>query len=135
MKLVLRRLVHLPVFATVVLLTLAIGIGANAAIFSVIQGVLLKPLPFPPPDELVVVDHTAPGVNIKNAGAAAFLYFTYRESASSLYERRPVVMVSENLAREWWKDPRAALGKRVRESLKPRGVKSSASWATSAPTD
>jgi predicted permease len=41
--------------------------------------VLLKPLPYPKPDELVVLDHSAAGINLKNAGAAPFLYFTYRE--------------------------------------------------------
>jgi predicted permease len=76
---ILRRLLQLPVFTTVDVLTLAIGIGANAAIFSVIEGVLLKPLPYPHPDELVVLDHSAAGINLKSAGAAPFLYFTYRE--------------------------------------------------------
>jgi len=76
---ILRRLLQLPVFTTVAVLTLAIGIGANAAIFSVIEGVLLKPLPYPHADELVVLDHSAPGVGMKSIGAAPFQYFTYRE--------------------------------------------------------
>jgi predicted permease len=76
---VLRRLVKMPLFTSVAVLTLAIGIGANTAIFSVIEGVLLKPLPYPRADELVVIDHTAPGVNLDRAGAAPFQYFTYRE--------------------------------------------------------
>ncbi len=69
----------MPLFTGVAVLTLAIGIGANTAIFSVIEGVLLKPPPYPRSDELVVQVHAAPGVNLRNAGAAPFQYFTYRE--------------------------------------------------------
>src|SRR4030095_2824413 len=76
---ILRSLAKMPVFTSVAVLTLAIGIGANTAIFSVIEGVLLKAFPYPRSDELVALDHTAPGVNIPRLGAAPFLYFTYRE--------------------------------------------------------
>ena len=74
---------RLPMFTALTVVTLGLGIGANTAIFSVIQGVLLKPLPYPQADDLVSVNHSAPGVNLPNAGTAAFLHFTYLDDARS----------------------------------------------------
>jgi hypothetical protein len=76
---ILRRLIRSPLFTVMTLLTLAIGIGANTAIFSVIDGVLLKPLPYPHSEELVGVWHTAPGFNVKDLDISPSLYFIYRE--------------------------------------------------------
>ena len=81
LKHVIRRLLQTPLFTAITLLTLAIGIGANSAIFAVINGVLLKPLPYPHPEQLVDVNHTAPGVGMRDAGSAPFLNFTYRDES------------------------------------------------------
>jgi putative ABC transport system permease protein len=83
MRHIVRRLLQTPMFTVTTLVTLALGIGANSAIFSVIEGVLLKPLPFPEPDRLVAVWQTAPGINIKDLNASAGDYFTYREEGST----------------------------------------------------
>ncbi|HEV2444929.1 MAG TPA: ABC transporter permease, partial [Candidatus Sulfopaludibacter sp.] len=74
-----RRLLRAPLFTGVTLLTLAIGIGANTAIFSVLNGVLLRSLPYSRPDRLVAVWMTAPGVGLKKAEMAPSSYFLYRE--------------------------------------------------------
>jgi predicted permease len=82
-KYVLRRLLHSPLFTAVTLLTLGIGIGANTAIFSVIDSILLKPLPFYQPERLVGVWHTAKGLNLNEVNICPTMYFTYREQARS----------------------------------------------------
>src|SRR5436190_11623694 len=80
LRLVSRRLLKAPLFTSVAVATLALGIGANTAMFSVIRGVLLKPLPFADADRLIGVWHAAPGLGIPRLNQAPSLYLTYRES-------------------------------------------------------
>lgn len=76
-----RLLGRNPGFTAVVVSTLALGIGANTAIFSVISGVLLKPLPYAAGDRLVLIRQSAPLAGIQNANVSIKEYFTYREQA------------------------------------------------------
>ncbi len=83
---VLRRLLRAPMFTSIAILTLALGIGANTAVFSVIEGVLLKPLPYPHPEQLIALSHTAPGVNITDLVMSPSMYFTYRDENRSFQD-------------------------------------------------
>ena len=82
-----RSLGRAPGFTLVVVVTLALAIGANAAIFSVVDAVLLEPLPFPHADRLVHIGGAAPGSDLpEEFGVPDELYFEYRESVPGLEE-------------------------------------------------
>src|SRR5271163_837203 len=85
-KQVIRRLSRAPLFTVITLLTLAIGVGANTAIFSVVEGVLLKPLPYPHASELIGVWHSAPGIDIKELNMSPSVYFIDREQSTTLQD-------------------------------------------------
>jgi predicted permease len=86
LKQVLRRLGRTPMFTVITLVTLAAGIGANTVVFSVLEGVLLKPLPYPHPEQLVTVAQAAPGINIPDLQAAPSMYFIYRDQGQSFQD-------------------------------------------------
>ncbi len=81
---IVRKLLRAPFFTITTAGTLALGIGANAAIFTIVNGVLLKPLSFEDPDELVGLWHVAPGLGFDDSrpvSIAPALYFTYRDES------------------------------------------------------
>ena len=86
LKQVFRRLRRAPMFTFITLFTLAAGIGANIAVFSVLEGILLKPLAYPHPEQLVGVWHNAPGLNIAELNMAPSNYFVYRDQSRTFQD-------------------------------------------------
>jgi putative ABC transport system permease protein len=86
LKQVFRRLRRAPMFTAVTVITLAAGIGGNTVVFSVLEGVLLKPLPYPRTEELVGVWHNAPGLQITDLNMSPSNYFVYREQGKTLQD-------------------------------------------------
>jgi predicted permease len=73
-------------FTAVTLITLAAGVGANTVVFSVLEGILLKPLPYPKSQQLVVVNHAAPGIDVKELPNSPSTYFVYRDQNRSFQD-------------------------------------------------
>ena len=81
-----RQLLKSPGFTTVAALTLALGIGANTAIFSFVDAVLLRPLPYASPERLVTIWHSYPELNLPRASVSPFGYLQDKEQAKSFEE-------------------------------------------------
>lgn len=81
-----RRLTRAPVFAVITLVTLAAAVGANTVVFSVLEGVLLKPLPYPGGEQLVSVRLTAPGIHLDDFELSPSDYFIFREQGRTLQD-------------------------------------------------
>ena len=78
-----RRLKLSPAFTTIVVMTLALGIGANTAIFSVVNAVLLKPLPYREPDRLLTIEHLYPSLDNMQAPVSVRGFIDYRDKTKS----------------------------------------------------
>jgi predicted permease len=84
LRLAARALAKRPGYAGIAAFTLALGIGASLAIFTVVNAVLIRPLPYPDSNRIVVVRHHAPGVNMPDLESAPGLIQRYRQSARTL---------------------------------------------------
>ena len=74
-----RSLLRTPGFAIVAVLTLALGIGANTAIFSIVNGVLLRPLPYPQPQQLMFLTSRFPAMGFDQFWVSPPEFFEFRE--------------------------------------------------------
>ncbi len=83
LRIALRSWKRRPGFALVVVATLALGIGANVAIFSVIDGVLLKPLPYPEPDRLGVIHTELPRQDSARPASSGPELVAYRDDTTA----------------------------------------------------
>jgi putative ABC transport system permease protein len=113
LRLAFRNLLARPSFSAVALLTLTLGIGANTAVFTVFNAVLLSPLPYAEPHEIVILNETSP--QLPNASVTRYNYDDWRTRAQSFAamgafrptsmtitgsgepERVPAKMISANL--------------------------------------
>ncbi|MGE0158259.1 MAG: ADOP family duplicated permease [Gemmatimonadales bacterium] len=146
-----RSLARAPGFAAAVVLSLALGIGATTTVFSFADAILLRPLPYPDPDRLVVLRHEAPGVDVLRADMSDGTYLHYRansrafEEIATWYEnvvnlsgvdggepeRVPVAMVSSTLFEVLGARP--AVGRLPVPTLERSGVASPTAEEPAAP--
>jgi predicted permease len=83
LRFALRQLRKTPAFTVTALATVAICLGANLAIFAVIDSILLRPLPFPQPDRLVTIYNTYPKAGVENDGSSITNYYERRGNISA----------------------------------------------------
>src|SRR5277367_4691340 len=93
----LRMLIKKPGFTIVAVLTLALGVGANTAIFSIVNAVLLRPLPYPDPDRLVRIFFNEPGVGLRDVEFSKPELDDLQTRAGVFEDVSPIFEGSENL--------------------------------------
>src|SRR5688572_7832143 len=92
-----RALAKRPGYAAVAACTLAIGIAANVAIFTIVNAVLIEPLPYPDANRIVTIVHNAPGLSLPTLQISPGLVEMYRESARTVTRLGAYDTVERNL--------------------------------------
>jgi putative ABC transport system permease protein len=106
-----------PIFALTVILTVALGVGANTAIFSVVNTVLVRPLPFAAPERLVWIAERNDKINLPQFGASVLNYLSWKERARSFERMAAVTQATFNLSGQG--DPEQFAGAKISPSLLP----------------
>jgi len=114
-KFALRQLAKAPGFAAIAIITLALCIGANSAIFSVVHAILLKPYPWPDSERLVYIYNTYPLMGLSNAGTSIPDYLDRREGVAGLADAAMYYNASYNLGGS--AEPERVVGMAVTPSL------------------
>jgi predicted permease len=120
-KLAFRRLVRTPGFAVTALLTLALCIGANLVIFAVVDSILLRPLPFPEADRLVILFNTYPKAGRDRVGATLNGYYERRGNIPAFVQLASMSYVPSILG-ESGSTERVNIGRVTPEFFKTLGV-------------
>src|SRR4051794_27087929 len=94
----LRGFARHPGFAAAAVLSLAVGVGANSAIFSVASALLLRPLPYPEPSRLVILWNRSPGLGVAEDWFSTAQYLDIKQAASSLEQTAIAYGANESLA-------------------------------------
>ncbi|HKS06437.1 MAG TPA: ABC transporter permease [Gemmatimonadaceae bacterium] len=97
LRLAARSLARRPGYAFVAIATLALGVGASVAIFAVVNSVLLRPLPYPSSERIVMVNHHAPGLNLPELSSSEGMIEFYRDAAKTITRMAAVSNPSVNL--------------------------------------
>jgi hypothetical protein len=122
----LRALAAAPAFAVAALLSLAIGIGANTAIFSIVDGLLLRPLPYKDAERLVILWNSSPGLNITEDWFSTAQYFDIKNGHHGF--EQVGIAIGGNYNFTGWGDPERVGTIRVSSSLLSNAGTASSSW-------
>src|SRR5262249_26335847 len=110
-----RIMLKNPVFTLIAIIALALGIGANTAIFSVVYAVLLRPLPFKDPDRLVLVRQNLPKINAFLLSVSGAEFIEYKENNNAFSE--VAAFSTSNMNITGWGEPARVRTARVSASL------------------